>query len=128
MVHAHSSPARRDVLVAAAAVGAASIVSAPLHAEPTRIRPFQVRFPDEALTDLRRRISAARWPTQELVSDASQGVQLATMRSLARYWASEHDWREIEAKLNALPMFLTEIHGLDIHFIHVRSKLSLIHI
>ena len=124
MWQAHSSPARRDVLVAAAAAGAASIVSVPLHAAPAEIRPFQVRFPDDALLDLRRRIGAARWPTQELVGDASQGVQLATMRSLARYWASEHDWRKVEAKLNALPMFLTEIDGLDIHFIHVRSKHS----
>ncbi len=122
MLQAHPSPARRDVLVAAAAVGAASIVSAPLNAEPAEIRPFQVQYPDEALLDLRRRIGATRWPTQELVGNASQGVQLATMRNLARYWASEHDWRKVEAKLNALPMFLTEIDGLDIHFIHVRSR------
>lgn len=124
MSRVQSFPARRDVLLAAAAVGAATIVSAPLHAAPAEIRPFQVWFSDDALLDLRRRISATRWPTQELVSDASQGVQIATMHSLAQYWASEHDWRVIERKLNALPMFVTEIDGLDIHFIHVRSKQS----
>jgi pimeloyl-ACP methyl ester carboxylesterase len=94
----------------------------PLPAEASDIRPFQVHVPDEALADLRRRVAATKWPTEELVPDASQGVQRATMRKLAQYWAMEHDWRKVEARLNALPMFLTEIDGLDIHFIHVRSK------
>jgi pimeloyl-ACP methyl ester carboxylesterase len=89
--------------------------------EQIAIRPFQVSFPESDLTDLRTRINATRWPEQELVSDASQGVQLATMQKLARYWATEYDWRKVEAKLNALPQFMTEIDGLDIHFIHVRS-------
>ncbi|BDG05050.1 epoxide hydrolase family protein [Anaeromyxobacter oryzae] len=86
------------------------------------IRPFQVHYPDSALTDLRRRINATKWPGREPVTDPSQGVQLDTIRELARYWATDHDWRKCEAKLNALPQFMTEIDGLDIHFIHVRSK------
>lgn len=122
MSEAKSSPTRREILVAAAAGAAATMISMPLRAEATAIRPFQVRFPDEALADLRRRVTATKWPTPELVTDASQGVQLATMRKLAQYWQTEHDWRKVEAKLNALPMFLTEIDGLDIHFIHVRSQ------
>ena len=87
----------------------------------TEIRPFRVDMPDEAVADLRRRIAATRWPSKELVADASQGVQLATLQELARYWASEYDWRRCEAKLNALPQFKTEIDGVDVHFIHVRS-------
>ena len=91
--------------------------------EATAIRPFQVvSVPEAELTELRRRINATRWPERETVTDASQGVQLATTQALARYWATEYDWRKIEAKLNALPQFITEIDGLDIHFIHVRSK------
>jgi pimeloyl-ACP methyl ester carboxylesterase len=86
------------------------------------IRPFQVNIPDEALADLRRRIAAMRWPDKETVADQSQGVQLATIQKLARYWATEHDWHKVEARLNALPQFVTEIDGLDIHFIHVRSQ------
>lgn len=86
------------------------------------IRPFQVDVPAQELVELRRRILATKWPEAETVPDQSQGVQLATMQALARYWATEYDWRKIEAKLNALPQFLTEIDGLDIHFIHVRSK------
>ena len=86
------------------------------------IRPFSVNVPDEALADLRRRIEATRWPERETVADTSQGVQFATMQQLARYWASEHDWRKCEARLNVVPMFITEIDGLDIHFIHVRSQ------
>jgi pimeloyl-ACP methyl ester carboxylesterase len=86
------------------------------------IRPFQFHASDEALADLRRRILATKWPERETVPDASQGVQLATMQKLADYWASEYDWRKCEAKLNALPNFMTRIDGLDIHFIHVRSK------
>ncbi len=90
--------------------------------ENQAIRPFQVNVPEEQLTELRRRIIATIWPERETVPDASQGVQLATIQALARYWATEYDWRKIEAKLNALPQFITEIDGLDIHFIHVRSK------
>jgi pimeloyl-ACP methyl ester carboxylesterase len=86
------------------------------------IRPFQVNVPEAELTELRRRIIATRWPERETVPDATQGVQLATMQALARYWAADYDWRKIEAKMNALPQFVTEIDGLDIHFIHVRSK------
>jgi len=86
------------------------------------IRPFQVNFPEAELTELRRRINATRWPERETVTDASQGVQLATIQALARYWATAYDWRKIEAKLNSLPQFMTGIDGLDIHFIHVRSK------
>src|SRR5256885_3173155 len=91
-------------------------------AEDTAIRPFRVDVPEEALVDLRRRIAATRWPERETVADASQGVPLATMQKLAHYWATEYDWRKVEARLNALPNFITEIDGLDIHFIHVRSK------
>jgi pimeloyl-ACP methyl ester carboxylesterase len=86
------------------------------------IRPFHVNFPEAELTELRRRINATRWPERETVKDASQGVQLATIQKLARYWATEYDWRKVEARLNALPQFITNIDGLDIHFIHVRSK------
>jgi pimeloyl-ACP methyl ester carboxylesterase len=88
----------------------------------TDIRPFHVDIPEEQLAELRRRIAATRWPSKELVDDRSQGVQVATLRELARYWATEHDWRKAEAKLNALPQFTTEIDGVDIHFIHVRSE------
>ena len=86
------------------------------------IRPFQVNFPEAELTELRRRINATRWPERETVTDQSQGVQLATIQALARYWGTEYDWRKCEARLNALSQFITEIDGLDIHFIHVRSK------
>lgn len=88
--------------------------------EKSTIRPFRVDIPAAALTDLRRRITATNWPERE--TDASQGVQLATIQELARYWATEHDWRKLEAKLNTRPQFLTEIDGLDLHFLHVRSK------
>src|SRR5437016_4046100 len=91
-------------------------------ADKNAIRPFQVNFAEAELTELRRRINATKWPQRETVTDASQGVQLATIQALARYWANEYDWRKIESKLNALPQFVTEIDGLDIHFIHVRSK------
>ena len=91
-------------------------------ADKNAIRPFHVNVPEAELTELRRRINATKWPERETVTDASQGVQLATMQALARYWATDYDWRKIEAKLNALPQFITEIDGLDIHFIHVRSK------
>ena len=86
------------------------------------IRPFHVNIPDAALVDLRRRIAATRWPERETVTDESQGVQLATTQALAKYWATDYDWRKCEAKLNAVPNFITNIDGLDIHFIHVRSK------
>src|SRR5271169_3320309 len=85
------------------------------------IRPFQVSFPEAELTELRRRVNAARWPERETVTDDSQGVRLAMMQDLASYWATDYDWRKCEAKLNALPNFITEVDGLDIHFIHVRS-------
>lgn len=91
-------------------------------AEDNAIRPFRVHIPQEAIVDLRRRIAATRWPDRETVADQSQGVQLATMKELVRYWGTEYDWRKAEAKLNALPQFVTNIDGLDIHFIHVRSK------
>lgn len=90
--------------------------------DSSAIRPFQVHFSDEALTDLRRRIVATSWPEKETIGDGSQGVELATMKKLASYWATDYDWRKMEAKLNALPQFVTKIDGLDIHFIHVRSK------
>jgi len=88
------------------------------------IRPFHVSIPEAELTELRRRVNATKWPERETVTDASQGVQLATIQKLARYWATDYDWRKCEARLNALPQFTTEIDGLDIHFIHVRSKHS----
>jgi pimeloyl-ACP methyl ester carboxylesterase len=90
----------------------------------TEVVPFHVEVPQEALDDLRRRIDATRWPSKELVQDRSQGVQLDTLRALARYWATDYDWRKAEAKLNALPQFKTQIDGVDIHFIHVKSPRS----
>jgi pimeloyl-ACP methyl ester carboxylesterase len=88
----------------------------------TGIRPFHIEISDEQLDDLRRRVAAARWPSKELAADRSQGVQLATLQALARYWTTEYDWRRCEAQLNALPQFTTEIDGVDIHFVHVRSR------
>ena len=88
----------------------------------TEIRPFHVEFPEDALAELRDRIAAARWPSKELVADRSQGVQLKTLQALATYWENTYDWRRAEAKLNALPQFITEIDGVDVHFIHVRSR------
>ena len=90
--------------------------------DKSAFRPFQVNFPEAELTELRRRINATQWPDRETVTDQSQGPQLATLQKLARYWATDYDWRKVEARLNALPNFITEIDGLDIHFIHVRSK------
>ena len=118
---------RRFLTTAALGIAAAGAVSLfPAHPAPAAtgdaIRPFRINFPEEALADLRRRINATNWPEREAVPDQSQGVQLATMRELARYWATDYDWRKVEARLNALPQFITEIDGLDIHFIHVRSK------
>src|SRR4029450_10506615 len=86
------------------------------------IRPFEARVPEAQLDDLRRRIKETRWPEKETVADQSQGVPLATLQKLAEYWGTEYDWRRCEAKLNSLPQFITEIDGLDIHFIHVRSQ------
>src|ERR671910_115334 len=88
----------------------------------SEVRPFRIDVPEEDLADLRQRIAATRWPSKELVEDRSQGVQLATIQELARYWTTDYDWRKVEAKLNALPQFMTEIDGVDIHFIHVRSR------
>src|ERR1700722_7990996 len=90
--------------------------------QPDSIRPFHVNFPEAELTDLRRRINATRWPDKETVNDDTQGVQFATMKQLAHYWGADYDWRKCQAKLNSVPQFVTEIDGLDIHFIHVRSK------
>ncbi|XVV08762.1 epoxide hydrolase family protein [Actinoplanes sp. CA-131856] len=90
--------------------------------QQTEIRPFAVEFPEDALDDLRRRLAATRWPTREIVGDRSQGVQLATIRALSRYWATEYDGGRVADRLNALPQFATEIDGVDIHFVHVRSR------
>ena len=94
----------------------------PNETTPTAVRPFHINVPEAELNELRRRIAATQWPEKETVADQSQGVPLATMQELARYWAKDYDWRTCEAKLNALPQFMTEIDGLDIHFIHVRSQ------
>ena len=98
-----------------------STMTAVEHAAPAGVRPFHVDVPDEALADLRRRIEATRWPERETVDDSSQGVPLAALQKLARHWATDYDWRACEARLNALPQFVAEIDGLDIHFVHVRS-------
>ena len=89
---------------------------------PSEVRPFRVQVPEEAISDLRRRITAMRSPSKELVADRSQGVQLETMQELARYWSAEYDWPACETRLNALPQFKTEIDGVDVHFIHVKSR------
>ncbi|MFM0057888.1 epoxide hydrolase [Paraburkholderia phytofirmans] len=131
------TPSRRRFIGVAAAAAVAGSLSRLAFAETnqtiteitkssggdkTAIRPLRVRAPESQLIELKRRIKATRWPDRETVTDASQGVQLATMQKLARYWASGYDWRKVEARLNALPQFVTEIDGVDIHFIHVRSK------
>ncbi|WP_327680039.1 epoxide hydrolase family protein [Streptomyces sp. NBC_00467] len=92
-----------------------------LTAESTDIRPFRIEVPENQITELRRRIETTRWPSKELVTDRSQGVQLATLQALARYWMTEYDWRKCEARLDSLPQFMTEIDGVEIHFLHVRS-------
>src|SRR3974390_2684354 len=117
-------PDRRKILAASVAVAASSLIPAQVHAATTSeaIRPFRVNFPRAELSELRRRIKTARWPDRETVADESQGIQLATIQEIARYWGTDYDWRKCEAKLNALPKFITQIDGLDIHFIHVRSK------
>jgi hypothetical protein len=125
-----SALTRRSFLATSAAAGAAGLVllAAPGYAQTVpatqadAVRPFRINVPAEAIVDLRRRIAATRWPEKETVADQSQGVQLATIQELARYWGTDHDWRKCEANLNALPQFITEIDGLDIHFLHVRSK------
>src|SRR5438034_5961149 len=117
-------PDRREVLAASAAVAASRLIPTQAHAATTSdaIRSFRVSVPEAELTELRRRINATRWPEKETVADTSQGVPLAPLQDLARCWATDYDWRKCEAKLNALPQLSTEIDGLDIHTIHVRSK------
>jgi pimeloyl-ACP methyl ester carboxylesterase len=119
-----SSPDRRQVLAASATVAASSLISTQAHAATTSnaIRPFRIDVPQEELVELRRRILATRWPERETVTDESQGVPLTMIQEFARYWGTDYDWRQCEGKLNALPQFMTEIDGLDIHFIHVRSN------
>src|SRR5215211_3078495 len=118
-----TSLTRRNVLACSALVGAASLLSTRLDAAPesAALRPFRVNVPEEALVDLRQRIAATRWPDRETVNDRTQGVQLAKLQSLMQYWATEYEWRKAEAKLNALPQFVTAIDGLDIQFAHIRS-------
>jgi pimeloyl-ACP methyl ester carboxylesterase len=118
------SATRRELLAGAAAAGAIGMLSATAQAATgsDAIRPFTLNFPQEDIDELRRRVAATRWPERETVIDATQGVQLATMQKLTKYWATDYDWSRCAAQLNALPHFLTEIEGLDIHFIHVRSK------
>jgi pimeloyl-ACP methyl ester carboxylesterase len=131
MIEKSSSLTRRRVLAATAAAGALATSSstgifgsaqAEEAARDDVIHPFRIDVPGAELTELRRRINATRWPERETVTDESQGVRLATIQQLARYWATDYDWRKVEARLNALPQFMTEIDGLDIHFIHVRSQ------
>jgi pimeloyl-ACP methyl ester carboxylesterase len=119
------STTRRTLLATSAAMGALSLLPAMPAAAAVAdgaIRPFHIHFSDEALADLRRRVAATKWPEREQVTDTTQGVQLATMRSLADHWANRYDWRPVEARLNSYPNYLTNIDGLDIHFIHVKSK------
>jgi pimeloyl-ACP methyl ester carboxylesterase len=119
-----SSLNRRTLLGTTATVVASSLIPANVSAaaEDTAIRPFRINVPKETLVDLRRRVAATRWPDRETVADDSQGVPLATMQELARHWATDYDWHKVEARLNALPQFITQIDGVDIHFIHVRSR------
>src|SRR5262249_9072895 len=138
------SMSRRQFLTSAGAMSGAALLAAynvPTHLTSVRdsqkenimtrlvstmtdveVQPFTVNMPEAALADLPQRITATNWPSKELVADPSQGVQLATMQALAKYWATDYDWRKFEAKLNALPQFVTNIDGLDIHFIQVKSK------
>jgi pimeloyl-ACP methyl ester carboxylesterase len=120
---ARATPIGREIMTELNAVAPPLATLAPRAATmDTSIRPFRVQVSDEALADLRRRVQMTRWPEKEPVADQSQGVQLATVQKVARYWTTDYDWRKIEAKLNALPQFITTIDGLDIHFIHVRSR------
>ena len=124
IVMSAASPTRRDLVAISAAVGAVSLLSAhtAVAAESNAIRPFRIDLPEAELIDLRRRIAATRWPDRETVNDQSQGIQLAKLQGLVRYWGTDYDWRKAEAKLNALPQFMTTIDDVDIHFIHVRSR------
>jgi pimeloyl-ACP methyl ester carboxylesterase len=124
MATTSSSPNRRDILASSAAAVASTLVPTNLRAagEDGAIRPFRVNVPEAELVDLRRRIAATRWPDRETVKDQSQGAPLAKLQELVRYWGTDYDWRKVEAKLNALPQFVTTIDGVDIHFIRVRSK------
>ena len=119
-----SSPTRRGILAASAVAGIASLLPANLAtaAEGDTIRPFRVNVPEDQLVDLHRHIAATRWPDKETVGDRSQGVQLGKLQELVGYWGTNYDWRMVEARLNALPQFMTEIDELDIHFIHVRTR------
>lgn len=121
-----SSSARRLLLAAGAAVlGVAFLAGHALFSSAAgdpAVRPFKINVPDAALVDLRKRIAETRWPNKETVSDRSQGIQLAKLQEIARHWATDYDWRKVERRLNALPMFMTEIDGIDIHFIHVKSR------
>jgi pimeloyl-ACP methyl ester carboxylesterase len=120
------SPSRRDLLATAAAAGAVGLLAgypgAIAGEAADALRPFSVHVPEADIVDMRRRIAATRWPDRETVDDWSQGVPLARLQELVRYWGTDYDWRKAEARLNALPQFITEIDGLDIHFIHVRSR------
>ena len=120
----HLIRAIRIGVIAMATVTSPTLSSTPAAAEnnDTAIRPFRVTIPEKQLAELRRKIADTRWPTKELVGDRSQGVQLATLKALAHYWATDYDWRKAEARLNALPQFVTKIDGVDIHFIHVKSR------
>jgi len=117
-------PTRRDVLATSAAAAAIGLLPGQFAAaaDDNTIRPFKVNVPAEVIADLRQRIAATRWPDRETVDDRSQGIQLAKLQELMRYWGTDYDWRRAEAKLNALPQFMTNIDGVDIHFIHVRSR------
>ena len=119
-----TSSTRRDILAISATAGVLSVLPAyfVLAADDNTIRSFKINVPEEQVVDLRRRIAATRWPDRETVADQSQGVQLAKLQELVRYWGTDYDWRKIETKLNALPQFVTTIDGVDIHFIHVRSR------
>src|SRR3954468_14248161 len=119
-----TSSTRRDVLAISATAGAVSLLPwrFAAAADDNTIRPFRISVPEEQLIDLRRRIAATRWPDKETVDDPSQGAQLAKLQELVRYWGTGYDWRKAEARLNALPQFMTPIDGVDIHLIHVRSR------
>ena len=121
----HNELISRRAMMAGCAVGAAGFLPLVASAQPgpsTAIRPFRVHIPDAAIADMRRRLRTTRWPDRETVDDRSQGVQLARLQALVRHWGSGYDWRRAEARLNALPQYKTSIDGLDIHFIHVRSR------
>src|SRR5829696_10018671 len=121
-----TSPTRRDVLATSVAAAAMSLLPEQFAwgADGNTVRRFEINVPEEQLLDLRRRIVATRWPDRETVNDRSQGIQLAKLQELVRYWGTEYDWRKAEAKLNAFPQFMTPIDGVDIHFIHVKSRHS----